>query len=138
MSNKIILKPNRDKPVRQKHPWIFSGAIERIDSASSDGDLVDVLTSQGEFLARGYLNRRSQIAVRLLTWLESEAVDEGFWARRLALAELSGRRNAAGAAADGDGEGDGDGGGGATTGAPHWLQKTEFGRYGLVLKGWRL
>ncbi len=34
MPNKIILKPNRDKPVRQKHPWIFSGAIERIDAAS--------------------------------------------------------------------------------------------------------
>jgi 23S rRNA (cytosine1962-C5)-methyltransferase len=86
MPGKIILKPNRDKPVRQKHPWIFSGAIERIDPASSDGEVVDVLTSQGEFLARGYLNRRSQIAVRLLTWQESEAVDEGFWARRLALA----------------------------------------------------
>lgn len=86
MPNKIILKPKRDKPVRQKHPWVFSGAIERIDSASADGDLVDVVTTQGEFLARGYLNRRSQIAVRLLTWEENETVDEGFWARRLALA----------------------------------------------------
>jgi 23S rRNA (cytosine1962-C5)-methyltransferase len=86
MPDKVILKPNRDKPVRQKHPWIFSGAIERIDSAINDGDVVDVLTSKGEFLARGYLNRRSQIAVRLLTWDASEAVDAGFWARRLALA----------------------------------------------------
>jgi 23S rRNA (cytosine1962-C5)-methyltransferase len=86
MPNKIILKPNRDKPVRQKHPWIFSGAIERSDAAIVDGEVVDVLTSQGEFLARGYLNRRSQITVRLLTWREDEAVDEDFWARRLARA----------------------------------------------------
>ena len=86
MPNKIILKPNRDKPVRQKHPWIFSGAIERMDAAIVDGEVVDVLTSQGEFLARGYLNRRSQITVRLLTWQAVEAVDEDFWARRLARA----------------------------------------------------
>ncbi len=51
-----------------------------------DGEVVDVLTSQGEFLARGYLNRRSQITVRLLTWQADEAVDEDFWARRLARA----------------------------------------------------
>jgi 23S rRNA (cytosine1962-C5)-methyltransferase len=86
MPGKIVLKPNRDKPVRQKHPWVFSGAIERIDSACQDGAIVDVLTSRGEFLARGYLNRRSQIVVRLVTWTETEAVDDGFWARRLALA----------------------------------------------------
>src|SRR5512143_3694065 len=86
MPSKVILKANRDKPLRQKHPWVFSGAIDRIDAASVDGDVVDVVTSQGEFLARGYLNRKSQIAVRVLTWDEGEAIDEGFWARRLGLA----------------------------------------------------
>ncbi len=86
MTSKIILKPNRDKPVRQKHPWIFSGAIERIDQAAADGDVVDVVTTKGEFLARGYLNRKSQITLRLLTWNEAELIDEDFWARRLALA----------------------------------------------------
>ncbi len=86
MPDKVILKANRDKPLRQRHPWVFSGAIERIDSASADGAVVDVLTSQGEFLARGYLNRKSQITVRVLTWNEHEAIDEGFWARRLGLA----------------------------------------------------
>jgi 23S rRNA (cytosine1962-C5)-methyltransferase len=86
MPDKVTLKANRDKPLRQKHPWVFSGAIDRIDSSVSDGDVVDVVTSQGEFLARGYLNRKSQIAVRALTWDEGEAIDEGFWARRLGLA----------------------------------------------------
>jgi 23S rRNA (cytosine1962-C5)-methyltransferase len=84
--NTVILKANRDKPLRHKHPWIFSGAIERIDSAALDGEVVDVRSAHGEFLARGYLNRRSQIAVRVLTWNEREAIDEDFWARRLALA----------------------------------------------------
>ncbi len=86
MPNSIILKPNRDKPLRHKHPWVFSGAIERIDPAITDGDVVDVTTTRGEFLGRGYLNRKSQIVVRVLTWDQSEAIDEGFWARRLALA----------------------------------------------------
>lgn len=86
MPHKVILKANRDKPLRQRHPWVFSGAIERTDSAVLDGELVDVLSSHGEFLARGYLNRRSQITVRLLTWDEAETLDESWWARRLALA----------------------------------------------------
>lgn len=81
MSN-VILKPGRDKPVRQRHPWIFGGAIERVDAAA-DGDVVEVITHEGEWLARGYLNRRSQIVVRLLTWDQSEPIDDAFWRSRL-------------------------------------------------------
>ena len=86
MPNKVILKANRDKPLRHKHPWVFSGALDRIDPDIVDGDVVDVVTPQGEFLARGYLNRHSQIVVRVLTWDEGEAIDEGFWARHLGVA----------------------------------------------------
>ncbi len=86
MSNKVVLKANRDRPLRQKHPWVFSGALDRIDSAIVDGDVVDVVTPQGEFLARGYLNRKSQIAVRVLAWNEQEAIDEDYWARHLGQA----------------------------------------------------
>ncbi len=81
----VRLKPNRDKPVRQGHPWIFSGAIEHIPPAAADGDIVDVATADGRWLARGYLNRRSQIQVRLLTWVQ-EPIDESFWRARLAAA----------------------------------------------------
>ncbi len=81
----VRLKPNRDKPVRQGHPWIFSGAIEQIPAAANDGDIVDVTAADGRWLARGYLNRRSQIQVRLLTWTQ-EAIDESFWRNRLAVA----------------------------------------------------
>ena len=82
----VVLKPGREKPVRQRHPWIFSGAIESIAPAASDGEIVDVHDAQGAFLARGYLNRRSQIQVRLLTWDAAERIDAGFWQRRVRAA----------------------------------------------------
>ncbi len=86
----VVLKRNREKPVHNRHPWIFSGAIARLEGQIEDGDLVRVLSSQGKFLATGYINRRSQITVRLLTWEAAEAVDTDFWRRRLARA-IAGR-----------------------------------------------
>jgi 23S rRNA (cytosine1962-C5)-methyltransferase len=83
MTARVVIKTGRDKPLRQRHPWVFSGALERIDPAALDGDVIEVVTARGEFLARGYLNRRSQIVVRLLTWDQAEAIDDAFWARRL-------------------------------------------------------
>lgn len=79
----VILKAGRDKPVRQQHPWIFSGAIERLPTAAVDGTIVDVRSASGEWLARGYLNRKSQIQVRLLSWQADEAIDSAFWQTRL-------------------------------------------------------
>lgn len=78
----VRLKAGRDKPVRQQHPWIFSGAIQQLPAAA-DGDLVDVRAADGAWLARGYLNRKSQIQVRLLSWQPDEAIDMAFWQRRL-------------------------------------------------------
>lgn len=82
----VILKSGRDKPVRQRHPWIFSGAIASLPAGVEDGEMVEVVDAAGTWLARGYLNRRSQIQVRLLTWDEKEAIDEAFWRRRLTTA----------------------------------------------------
>lgn len=78
----VRLKAGRDKPVRQQHPWIFSGSIQQLPAAA-DGDLVDVRAADGAWLARGYLNRKSQIQVRLLSWQPDEAIDTTFWQRRL-------------------------------------------------------
>jgi len=72
--------------VRQRHPWIFSGAISAIAPAADDGEIVDVRDAQSAFLARGYLNRRSQIQVRLLTWDAAERIDADFWQRRVRAA----------------------------------------------------
>jgi 23S rRNA (cytosine1962-C5)-methyltransferase len=82
----VVLKPGRDKPVRQHHPWIFSGAVARVKGDAADGDVADVVSSDGTWLARGTINRKSQIIVRLFTWREDEAIDREFFARRLARA----------------------------------------------------
>ncbi|MDD3828022.1 MAG: class I SAM-dependent methyltransferase [Anaerolineae bacterium] len=83
MDGRIVLKRDREKPVQQRHPWIFSGAIDRVESDAPNGALVQVVDYQGNYLATGYLNRRSQIVVRLLTWDVDEQVDTAFWQRRL-------------------------------------------------------
>jgi len=86
MYARVSLKPGREKPVRGGHPWIFSGAVDRIDDAAQDGGIVDVHAADGSFLARGYLNRRSQITIRLLTTNPDQAIDEAFWESRLRTA----------------------------------------------------
>lgn len=82
----VVLKADRVKPVVQGHPWLFSGAIQRIDREAVDGELVTAVDPTGRFLATGYLNRRSQIQVRLLSWRPEEEIDEAFWRQRLAAA----------------------------------------------------
>jgi 23S rRNA (cytosine1962-C5)-methyltransferase len=88
---KALLKRGRERSVLNRHPWIFSGAIKRIEGQCDDGDMVEVADHQGRFLARGYLNRRSQITVRLLTWDEDEVVGEDLWRGRLERAIASRR-----------------------------------------------
>jgi len=89
-----VLKRGRARPVLQRHPWIFSGAIERIEGDAADGDVVEARDSGGNWLARGFLNRRSQIAVRLLSWQQDEPIDRDFWRRRLEQA-VTARRSLA-------------------------------------------
>ena len=90
MTATVYLHPGKDKPVRQRHPWIFSGAVARVEGQPGPGDLVDVADARGEWLARGYYNARSQIIVRLLTWQRDEVpaglADAEFWRSRLAAA----------------------------------------------------
>ena len=86
MTATIYLQPGKDKPVRQHHPWIFSGAVARVEGEPAPGDLVDVADARGEWLARGYYNASSQIVVRLLTWRRDEPS-----LRRRVLAQPAGR-----------------------------------------------
>jgi 23S rRNA (cytosine1962-C5)-methyltransferase len=88
----VILKKGRAKPVLRRHPWVFSGAIQQIDGNPADGDVVDVHDAGHNWLARGYINDRSQIRVRLLTWDQDESIDRVFWMRRLERA-IAARRS---------------------------------------------
>ena len=81
----IFLKKGREAPVLRGHPWIFSGAIEKVDGQLEPPLLCDVLDHGGKWIARGLYNPRSQIRVRVLTW-EKEPLDRNFFVRRLAQA----------------------------------------------------
>jgi 23S rRNA (cytosine1962-C5)-methyltransferase len=79
----VILKKGREKSVHNRHPWIFSGAVDRIEGNPTDGDVVDVWDSRARFIARGIVNQHSQIVVRILTWDQDVLIGEGFWRGRL-------------------------------------------------------
>ena len=80
----LYLKRGKDESLRRFHPWIFSGAIHHVDGQPAEGDLVRVLTSEGEFIAVGHWQIGS-IAVRVLSFAD-EPIDVAFWQRRLATA----------------------------------------------------
>ena len=88
MSTKIVIKPNREKPILNRHPWIFSGAISEVRGNPTPGDIVTVVDKSGKFLARGYWNPKSQIQVRILTW-QDEEIDDDWWRRMLKRAIAS-------------------------------------------------
>jgi 23S rRNA (cytosine1962-C5)-methyltransferase len=78
-----ILKRGREGPVRGGNPWIFSQAIDRIDPPSPEaGALVSVHDSAGALIGMGYCNPATTIAIRMLAWGETPAIDE-LVARRL-------------------------------------------------------
>ncbi len=79
----IKLKAGREKPVLNRHPWVFSGAIASKRGDPANGDIMDVVDDRGRFLARGYYNRQSQIVVRLLTWDPATEVDAAFFCQRI-------------------------------------------------------
>ena len=80
MKNLYLLK-NKEESLRRFHPWVFSGAVQRIEGQPQEGERLRVLTSQGEFIAIGHWQIGS-IAVRVLTF-EDEPIDHAFWVRRL-------------------------------------------------------
>jgi 23S rRNA (cytosine1962-C5)-methyltransferase len=77
-----VLHKGRDRRALAGHPWIYPGEIERIEGDPAPGDPVEVKDARGRFVGRGYINPRSQILVRLLTW-QDEAIDEAFLRRRI-------------------------------------------------------
>lgn len=88
---KIWLKTGREKSLRRRHPWVFSGAIERVEGNPQPGATVDVVAASGDFLARAAYSPSSQIRARVWTFAK-EAVDAAFLRRRLARAVESRRK----------------------------------------------
>ncbi len=82
----IVLRVGREKSLQRRHPWVFSGAIERIDGAPASGDTLAVLDAEGGFLARAAYSAGSQITARVWSWDRDELIDAAFFARRIANA----------------------------------------------------
>ncbi|MBM3441202.1 MAG: class I SAM-dependent rRNA methyltransferase [Bacteroidetes bacterium] len=82
----ILLRRKIGQRVLGGHPWVFGNEIDRIDDGIVDGDIADVLTHEGEFVGRGYVNTGSAIVVRLLTRDRQEVIDAGFFHRRIETA----------------------------------------------------
>lgn len=84
MSKYIILRKGKEESLKRFHPWIFSGAVHHIEGEPAEGDLVEVLNSEGRFIAIGHWQIGS-IAVRILTF-QRQKIDIEFWKKRLASA----------------------------------------------------
>ena len=84
MQKRVILKRGKEESLLRFHPWIFSGAIAEIEGAPEEGDVVDVYTHEGKWIAVGHIQVGS-IAVRVLSFTQ-EPIDAAFWLKRLTVA----------------------------------------------------
>jgi 23S rRNA (cytosine1962-C5)-methyltransferase len=75
---KVYLKANREKSILKHHPWIFSGAIQKIPGNIQPGSIAAIYSSTGNFLAWASINPKSQITARILSWDEVEEINEAF------------------------------------------------------------
>ncbi len=70
----IVLKPERDKHVRNKHPWVFMGAIERYPEFEN-GDILPVVTAKGDFIGYGYFHRGQSISGRMFSFTDQNPLE---------------------------------------------------------------
>jgi len=80
---KIILKKGREKSLRNHHPWLFSGGIQRVEGAAESGQTVEVFSSDGELLGRGAYSPASQIRVRLWTYDAETEINPEFFLKKI-------------------------------------------------------
>ncbi|MDD5694784.1 MAG: class I SAM-dependent methyltransferase [Bacteroidales bacterium] len=82
-SMSLYLKPSREKSLQRRHPWIFSGAVRKIDGVTAPGVTIEIISASGQWLARGALSPSSQIVARVWTFDQNEPVDEAFFYSRI-------------------------------------------------------
>jgi 23S rRNA (cytosine1962-C5)-methyltransferase len=81
----VKLKKKEDRRILRGHPWVFSNELERLTGDILPGEIVDVLDHTGRFVARGYCNPHSLIAVRILSRRQEE-IDQDFFGKRISAA----------------------------------------------------
>lgn len=90
VKSKLILKQGREKSLLRRHPWIFTGAVQRLDGSPASGETIDVLAANGEWLASAAYSPQSQIVARVWSWSEGEEISPQFFRQR--IAESAARR----------------------------------------------
>jgi 23S rRNA (cytosine1962-C5)-methyltransferase len=86
MNPRAVLQPKRARPFYGRHPWVYAGAVAAVEGEPADGDVVDLVSHTGNFVARGLYNGRSKVRVRLYTWDPGQPLDRDFFRDRLAAA----------------------------------------------------
>ncbi|MGP0874311.1 23S rRNA (cytosine(1962)-C(5))-methyltransferase RlmI [Serratia sp. CY74907] len=84
---RLHLAKGREKSLLRRHPWVFSGAVQRVEGKAHSGETIDILDSQGKWLARGTYSPESQIRARVWTFQQDEEINIDFFIRRLQQAQ---------------------------------------------------
>jgi 23S rRNA (cytosine1962-C5)-methyltransferase len=84
---RVVLKKGKEKPLLRGHPWVFSGAVEKVEGDVSPGDIGEVYSREGHFLGIGHLNPHSQIILRVLTQ-KKEELNIDFFRERISKAAV--------------------------------------------------
>ena len=82
----IVLKRGRQKSVKRRHPWIYSGAIERVEGNPGSGETVEVRSADGEAIALAAWSPHSQIRARVWSFAPEASIDADFFRARIAQA----------------------------------------------------
>jgi 23S rRNA (cytosine1962-C5)-methyltransferase len=82
----IVLRPKRARPFYGRHPWVYPGAVASVQGDPADGAEVDLVSHEGQFVARGLYNSRSKLRVRLYSWDAAQTLDRAFFQERLGSA----------------------------------------------------
>jgi 23S rRNA (cytosine1962-C5)-methyltransferase len=82
----VILKKGKEKAILQRHPWVFSGAVEKVKGKPENGDLVRLIDAKGDFMAVGFYNDQSRVALRLLEFNPDIPVDDDWFKNKVATA----------------------------------------------------
>ena len=80
---RVVLKPRRAQPFFFRHPWVFDGAIHRVEGSPAVGDEALLVTDKGDPVARGLFNPKSNIKLRLYSWEVDRPLDDSFFAKRI-------------------------------------------------------
>jgi 23S rRNA (cytosine1962-C5)-methyltransferase len=81
--NFLVLKKGREKSLKRRHPWVFSGAVEKVNGKPGAGDTVEIRDGSAKPLARAAYSPKSQIRARVWTFDPAEEVDAVFFRKRI-------------------------------------------------------